>query len=174
MQQKRQPIFGKLPQELYREIYDYDPTYRNVFNTQAFLDELQFNSYKIHYKYLYKFIEEDVQPSNRMDGVITEYSIELKPHPENSNVICFCLESTNTTHNPDNIPESKLHWCGYICEEKYDETFMVYYDDMDYRSYPDISESLVLYIENGISEEHRHIIYNNNDWYNYDEDEYYD
>lgn len=115
------PIFGHLPQELYREIYGYDDTYHKVFNTPTFLCELQLNSYKIHYyKLLYKFIEEEVQPRNIMDGVRTEYNISLTPHPANPNVMCFILESTNTTRNPDNIPEEKLHWSGYVCEEGQD------------------------------------------------------
>ena len=171
------PIFGHLPQELYREIYGYDDTYHKVFNTPTFLCELQLNSYKIHYyKLLYKFIQEEVQPRNIMDGVRTEYNISLTPHPANPNVMCFILESTNTTRNPDNIPEEKLHWSGYVCEEEYDETFMVYYDDMDYRCYHDISEKLTLYFENGITDEHRYIIYDMNDDNDYDNDEgdYYD
>ena len=169
------PLFGKLPQELYREIYDCDSTYHNVFNDPMFVYELQLNSYKMHYyKLLYKFIEEEVQPRNIMDGVRTEYNISLTPHPENPNVMCFILESTNTTRNPDNIPESKLHWSGYVCEEEYDETFMVYYDDMDYRRYHDISESLNVNFENGISDEHLSIVYNMNNHYDNDEDDYYD
>ena len=144
------PLFGKLPQELYREIYDYDDTYRNVFNTHAFLDELLFNSYKTHYNYLYRFIDKVVQPENRMNNVVTDYIIRLKPHPENSNITCFILESTNTTQNSNSI----LNWSGYISTPEYDEVFMVYHDDMNYRIDLKVSDSYILYYQKSISYQH--------------------
>jgi predicted transposase/invertase (TIGR01784 family) len=68
--QQLPPIFGKLPQELYREIYDFDDTYQKIFCDPKFLVEIENMILQIKYPVQYGFIQEFIK-------YIPNFSIQL-------------------------------------------------------------------------------------------------
>ena len=52
------PLFGHLPQELYREIYDFDGTYHDVLNQPNFLLDLKQLYYKRNFESMRLLCEE--------------------------------------------------------------------------------------------------------------------
>ena len=119
-------IFRNLPQELYRYIYDFDDTYRNVFNSSGFVNELGNYIYKKQYKLVHQLIHEINQFRNEyyMDMASDtddapfmppqiQYKIILRTHHKNSKIIQFNLIPINP------LPDEGDCIYGYICNAKY-------------------------------------------------------
>ena len=140
------PLFGKLPQELYREIYDCDPTYRSVFSSLTFADELERHVLRIHNELLNHLIKWKMQISNRYEEIITDYAIRLYPYRKCPGVMCFVLKPVNITSNVRNIPEPHFTWSGYIFDKNLDiDECMPYinFQRIDNLIVPSISKSTI-------------------------------
>ena len=79
---KVKPIFGKLPQELYREIYDYDNTYRNVFSHPKFLTEIENMLIQIKHPVQYHLVQELIK---KLNGVGESKTLNLRSRKVNCN-----------------------------------------------------------------------------------------
>ena len=135
-------IFGNLPQELYREIYEYDNTYHAVFSSSEFVNELAHYLYKNQYTLIYSFIDE----LNKFRLTSIKYYIILQWHLTNPNIMCFNLIPVNPDLTPMNT-YIECDWYGFICEEDYSigEPAIVE-SDLDYMTTKQIpSSSLILY-----------------------------
>ena len=159
------PIFGNLPQELYREIYDFDDTYHNVFGEPMFLTEIQNMKLQINFPIQYHFIKILINNINakhhkecvkmyRMNGtpiykqrlVPLEYKIEifestLIPNFCNYHILPINHMASDYEHTP---------WYGCICDPTKlvkPDLRMQYYLKMDNIKVPEISDTLVLYYD---------------------------
>ena len=104
---RNKPLFGNLPQELYRYIYDLDNTYHDVFNTQKFIRELGHYLFKNQYTLIYNLIDELNYGVQHV-----QYAISVRTHHQYSNIICFNLIPVNPDADADCL-------YGFICEPKY-------------------------------------------------------
>ena len=103
------PLFGNLPQELYREIYEFDDTYRNVFKSVEFSDQLLHHIYRYQLELIYTLRNLLLKRTNHLHGKKdNDYYVIIDTHKNFSNILEFNLVSKET-ENP---------WiCGYICKE---------------------------------------------------------
>ena len=144
------PIFGKLPQELYREIYSFDDTYQKVFSSQAFAEELERRILRIHRELLNHLIKWKMQMSNSYEKITSDYQIRLYPDRKRPDVMCFVLKPINITSNVHNIPEPHFTWSGYIFDinlNTYECMPYIDFDRLDRLIVPSISKSLIMYYE---------------------------
>ena len=149
-QEQVKPLFSNLPQELYREIYDYDPTYHSVFSSQAFAEELERRILRVHRELLTCLIERRMQVSNRYEEIVCNYEIRLYPYRQRPDVMRFVLKPINITFNARNLPEPLFTWSGYIFNQNIAEIeYMPFIDfnRIDHLIIPSISKSLIMYYE---------------------------
>ena len=162
------PIFGKLPQELYREIYDFDDTFHKVFSNPTFILEMKHMLLQFNLPVQYKFIQKLIQninseqhkecvkmyktngtPNHKQRLVPIKYKIEiwkssLLPNFCNYNLTPINSMDTDYEHAP---------WYGCICDPTKlinPKIVIQYYLKMDIMIIPEISDTLVLYYDANI------------------------
>ena len=124
-QEQVKPLFGKLPQELYRKIYDLDDTYQNVFSQRGFLPEIENMILQIKYPNQYNFIVEFIKyisgdkykgttnkrvrpASNRIP---VEYNITIRK--SNIATLYYFIISTRNIKEHENDPNK---YYGCVCD----------------------------------------------------------
>jgi len=158
--QKQYPdLFKNLPQELYRIIYDYDDTYRNVFNSNSFYIDLMKNLYypqlKLTHVLIDKLNNESLVPEHN------QYNIVLRTYEKNTNIIHFNLnplkQFMNIDINYSLLEENSdngydyhafLYDCwiiGFICNEQDAASIQDEIEELDLERMEGVSGSLSLY-----------------------------
>lgn len=123
---RQQPaLFGRLPQELYREIYLFDDTYRNIFRYSSFLLEIENMIIQMKYPIEYGFIQEFIKYLNggdykgstnkRIRPASNRIPVEYKIQINKSNIptLSYFIISTRNIKEYENDPNK---YYGCVCD----------------------------------------------------------